>query len=599
MNRLRSSPLPVVQLREALRSDLDTLPDGELLDRFARYADHAAFEVLVRRHGAMVLGVCRRVLANADADDAFQATFLVLIRKAKSLRGGRLGPWLYGVAYRVALKARARETRLAEYRTGGAEMIPDPNPPAEVPDWLPILDAELAALPAKYRDPLVLCELQGKPRAEAAKALGVPEGTLSSRLARARELLRKRLLKHGTLLPSGGLAVLLSATGVGGASVPTALLTRTFELAKTGTAAGAVPAGAAQLTDEVLKGMFLTKLRFTGGALALLALATVGVAFAAWPADTPTPAEEKRAAKVAPAPTPVENQPKDKKPAADGPKLPDRDAMQGLWVLEKFDVVGKGANERELKEAKEAIGKMQMLIAGDVWWGLFSGPNGNVFPQTGILNPKKNPKWLDWRGWGLVGGTSSETCCIYELEGDTLRVCMSADNGDKARPAEFATDADSPLGIMTFHRGKMPPAAGEKTLLGSWAGEQVTFKRGPEEPPLSYMPRAEILDGYLFVCTRSGVGEEWLGGKYTVDATKNPKWVDVELTVPFGDEKTTKLYGCYEVADGRLKLALGTKRATRPLEFKDGQSVLLYDLKIVKNPPADAPMPKVKDAAKP
>src|SRR4051812_7062099 len=160
MNRLRSTPLPPVQLRDALNSDLDALPDAELLDRFARYADHPAFEVLVRRHGSMVLGVCRRALANSpDADDAFQATFLVLIRRAKALRGGRLGPWLYGVAYRVALKARARAARLAAYRTEATDMIPDPSVPAEVPDWVPILDAELNALPAKYRDPLVLCEL--------------------------------------------------------------------------------------------------------------------------------------------------------------------------------------------------------------------------------------------------------------------------------------------------------------------------------------------------------------------------------------------------------------------------------------------------------
>ena len=102
MNRLRSGPLPVVQLREALGSAPDPRPDSELLDRFARYADHPAFEVLVRRHGPMVFGVCRRVLGNAaDADDAFQAAFLVLIRKARGLRhADRLGPWLYGVAWR-------------------------------------------------------------------------------------------------------------------------------------------------------------------------------------------------------------------------------------------------------------------------------------------------------------------------------------------------------------------------------------------------------------------------------------------------------------------------------------------------------------------
>ncbi len=301
MNRLRTGPLPVVQLRDALRSDLDALPDAELLDRFARYADHPAFEVLLRRHGAMVFGVCRRTLTNvSDAEDAFQATFLVFIRKARSLRrADRLGPWLYGVACRVAMKARARAARLAEYRTEAREMISDSNAPAAVPDWLPILDTELAALPAKYRDALVMCELEGASRADAAKALGVPEGTLSSRLARGRELLRRRLLKHGTLLPTGGLAALLTTNGVGRAVVPAALLARTSELAVTATSAvtGAVPVGAAQLTDEVLKGMFLTKLRGAGVAVLVLTLMATGLAVA-WSGEEPRAVEANGVARA-------------------------------------------------------------------------------------------------------------------------------------------------------------------------------------------------------------------------------------------------------------------------------------------------------------
>ena len=135
MNRLRSTP-PAVQLRDALNSAIDALPDSELLDRFARYADHPAFEVLVRRHGPMVFGVCRRMLgSSADADDAFQASFLVLIRKARSLRrADRLGPWLYGVACRVALKVRFLEARRARLRTEVTDVIPDPTEPAEIPE---------------------------------------------------------------------------------------------------------------------------------------------------------------------------------------------------------------------------------------------------------------------------------------------------------------------------------------------------------------------------------------------------------------------------------------------------------------------------------
>ena len=194
MNRLRQH-MPEVRA-VAARSELDSRSDADLLDRFARYGEHAAFEVLLRRHAAVVHGVCRRMLANpADADDAFQATFLVLLRRAGSVRGERLGPWLYGVAVRVSLKARSLAARAAARHTEATDMIPDPSTPNDAADWLPILDAELAAIPAKYREPMVLCELQGLSRASAAKVLGIREGTLSSRLSRGRE--RWRCARHG------------------------------------------------------------------------------------------------------------------------------------------------------------------------------------------------------------------------------------------------------------------------------------------------------------------------------------------------------------------------------------------------------------------
>ena len=283
-----------------------SLPDAELLQRFARYGEHPAFDVLLRRHGPMVLGVCRRVLINsADVDDAFQAAFLVFVRKARTLRHGeRLGPWLYGVAVRVSLKARSRRARLAARRTEATDMIPD--------TYFAVRRARTGyrcsisncqALPAKYREPLVLCELEGASRAEAAQALGIPEGTLSSRLARGRELLRRRLLKHGTLLPAGGLVALFTANGIGRAAIPSALLAKTSEVAAVATTghalAGMVPAGAAQLTDEVLKGMMLTKLRLACGAVLALGLVSTGV-LAAWPTDAPAQAVKVGNAKATP-----------------------------------------------------------------------------------------------------------------------------------------------------------------------------------------------------------------------------------------------------------------------------------------------------------
>jgi len=172
------------------------LADGELLDRFERRHEEAAFTALVRRHGRMVLSVCRRVLRHShDAEDAFQATFLVLAEKAHRLRQPELlANWLYGVAYRTALHARQRAARRSERERGATKMIAlDGDPGSEPRELRRVLDEELHCLPEKYRAPLVLCYLEGKTNEEAARLLGWPSGSMSYRLARGRDLLRQRL----------------------------------------------------------------------------------------------------------------------------------------------------------------------------------------------------------------------------------------------------------------------------------------------------------------------------------------------------------------------------------------------------------------------
>jgi len=262
------------QLRQvALLRDGGGLSDGQLLGAFAGRRDEAAFAALVRRHGPMVLGVCRRVLRHAhDAEDAFQAVFLILARRAASLeaRAG-LANWLYGVAYRTSLRARAVATRRRAREKQVTDMPEPPHEPEEVWRGLePLLDRELSRLPDRYRTPVVLCDLQGKTRREAARQLGVPEGTLSGRLTTARRMLARRLARHGLALSGGALAAALSA-GTASASVPASLGATTVKAAG-GAAATGVSARAAVLAEGVMKMMLLNRLARAAGAAAVVAI---------------------------------------------------------------------------------------------------------------------------------------------------------------------------------------------------------------------------------------------------------------------------------------------------------------------------------------
>src|SRR6516162_1820746 len=209
--------------RAVLQQDGTACTDAQLLASFIDQKDEAAFEVLVRRHGPMVFGVCRRVIDNHhDAEDAFQATFLVLARKASSVRPReRVANWLHGVALRTAMKAKALTTKRRSREKQVTEM-PEPEAPQQGHwrDLQPLLDQELNGLPENYRLPILLCGLEGKAIKEAAQQLGWPQGTLAGRLARARKLLAKRLANRGVTLSAGALAAVLSINAAS-AAVPT------------------------------------------------------------------------------------------------------------------------------------------------------------------------------------------------------------------------------------------------------------------------------------------------------------------------------------------------------------------------------------------
>ncbi|MGO9463237.1 MAG: RNA polymerase sigma factor [Isosphaeraceae bacterium] len=304
--------MPGASSRDVLRQ-LNTLfhcgttgqvSDAELLGRFAAgrgEAAEAAFAALVERHGKMVLGVCQRVLGNREAaEDAFQATFLVLARKAASIaRREQLASWLYGVALRAALDSRGRASRqkAREKRYGAMRPveIPDPFVSNEV---RVVLDEELARLPERSRAAIVLCELEGLSRRQAAAQLGISEGTLSSRLARAKIQLKHRLTRRGLALSAIALGSCLAQDALA-VVVPPTLVESTIQLAtlvSTGTSlAGIVSTPVATLTQGVLKAMLFAKVKSVFLGIATLALITTGMGVLAQtgPGTRPAPDDDR------------------------------------------------------------------------------------------------------------------------------------------------------------------------------------------------------------------------------------------------------------------------------------------------------------------
>jgi RNA polymerase sigma factor (sigma-70 family) len=271
-------------LREVLRAEeKNEFSDGHLLRQYLDRQDEKAFAEILCRHGPMVMGVCRRVLGNQDSEDVFQTTFLLLVQKGRSIaRQGSVASWLHGVAYRCALKARAlaarrREREMVDVRApeaGGQELL--------WRDLRAVLDQEMDQLPAKYRTPLLLCCLEGKTFQEVSQELGWSLGTVATRVARAKNLLRGRLTRRGVTL-AGVAGVSFLPVEVTAATVPTALA------AVTQKTAGAIAAGSmvealgpriTLLTKEVQKAMFCKTIRKGLTVVLALGLIAVGLAVA-------------------------------------------------------------------------------------------------------------------------------------------------------------------------------------------------------------------------------------------------------------------------------------------------------------------------------
>jgi RNA polymerase sigma factor (sigma-70 family) len=331
MMNVRTGP-PAHQLFRFIAARDDSGPsDAELLDRYLRTRDDVAFAALVTRHGPMVWGVCRRVLRHHhDAEDAFQATFLILAGGADAITPkNRVANWLYGVAHNLALKARARSVR-QRVRECPAPVLPEPAifDPEIRTDLQPVLDRELSRLPPRYREAILLCDVGDQTYAEAARRLGCPEGTIAARLSRGRALLASRLSRRGVTLSVAGLISAISADRARG--VPTELVIHTINLVAlaAGGTAGTVPDRVAGLAEGGNAVMLWTRLRVIAAAVALVGVLVVGGGLLL-------------AERLAPLAQPTDERTRAPRGAGDAPANPAADTLRRLeevkWHLVRVD----------------------------------------------------------------------------------------------------------------------------------------------------------------------------------------------------------------------------------------------------------------------
>jgi RNA polymerase sigma factor (sigma-70 family) len=357
-----TKPSPIRDFLRLLVADprVATCSDRELLGHFLTGKDEAAFEAIVRRHGPMVFDVCRNMLANAaDAEDAFQATFLILARKAVSIRNTTsLASWLHGVAYRTACQARTHFARRQHHEARAAAR--EPSEAEGDLTWREaqaVIHQELAALPDRSRSPLVLCYLEGKTQEVAAAELGIAKSTLRERLDHGRSLLRVRLEKRGF----GSVAFLLTAawpTAELSAHVPIPLVAETLRIISSGGTAAAKPV--IELAHGVLHAMQISK-TVASVAATLSAVAFVGFLLPALVWSLAGPASGLPVATAAPAPLPK----------------PDRER---LWVLNDitFELKAYSPDGKVVKEFKLPEGNRFLGLTPDGQKIAFAGKKGKV-----------------------------------------------------------------------------------------------------------------------------------------------------------------------------------------------------------------------------
>ncbi len=548
--------------------------DARLLEDYLDANDEAALAALVRRHGPMVWGVCRRVLASHhDAEDAFQATFLVLVRKAASIHPReKVANWLHGVAHQTALKARAtRSIRNGRERQGGempesgamqSQSLASGEPKLGTAQWVvhwgevrAVLDDEVSRLPDNYRAAVIHCDLKGETRKVAARNLGVPEGTVAGWLARARAMLAARLAQRGiTPLSAGMLVAVLSQNGASAASVavPTLLTAKTIQAASVFAAGQAASSAAiavplAALTEGVMKTMMMSKLKSAlSVGLYLGGLAGAAIFLNCCPAEAQegterrTSPSQKRSERLSPLtregsdrlspltregsdrlapltregserltpltrersdrltpltrvgsdrliPSSREEAPKLTPPVREGkerltpsdakPKKKemslDKEKIQGMWriITAEVDGVRYGEGREEMKEDRLVIEKSTFTFSSKER-SLLTDPAPIEIVATFELENSQSPGSMVFRWKKSSNGKAVPFAqkAIYELQGDTLRICINSGAMETEVPTDFSANKGSKRACWTFKRTH---ASNNKDARSS-LGERVT-----------------------------------------------------------------------------------------------------------------------------